>query len=79
MKIWTMGALALGVALLPAAANAMNQPPQTPPAGGSSSGGSGGGSGGSNPTPVPEPASMLVLAGGLASLAMSRKFGRPKR
>lgn len=75
MKIWTIGALALGVALLPAAANAMNQPPQTPPAGGSSSGGSGG----SNPTPVPEPASMLVLAGGLASLAVSRKFGRPKR
>jgi hypothetical protein len=58
----------------------MDKVPDSPPKGGSSSGGSSGGSGGgTSPTPVPEPATMLVLGGGLASLAAARKIGKPKK
>lgn len=77
MKTIMMGALALGGALLPAAAMAMSTPPSTPPKGPITS--TGGSSGGTTPTPIPEPATMLVLGGGLASLTIARKFGRPKR
>lgn len=78
MKQWAIVALALSAALLPATAMAMDTPPGKDPGkpkpGSSSSGGSSGG-----PAQVPEPASMLVLAGGLGALGLARKAGRPKR
>lgn len=72
VKYVTIGALALGAALMPAAAMAMSPVPTKP-------GHGGGSSGGTSPTPVPEPATMLILGGGLASLGVARKFGRPKK